>query len=269
MSTLDSPVLTTMPHRAVTPRPVTVWLFIRRSLLHSIRDIDALLMAIALPVLLMLLFVYVFGGAIEPGGNYVDYVVPGIILLCAGFGASSTSVGVAQDMTTGVIDRFRTMPIGSGAVITGHVVASLARNLTATAVVILVALLTGFRPTAGPLGWLAAIGLVSLWILAITWLFAALGLVARSVEAAANYGFVLLFLPYLSSAFVPTETMPTGLRWIADHQPITPLIESIRGLLLGTEIGSEPSWAIGWCLLIMVSARLWAGHLFRSRVGST
>ena len=168
-------------------------------------------------------------------------------------------------MTTGVIDRFRTMPIRSSAVITGHVVASLARNLVATAVVIVVALVVGFRPSAGPLGWLAAIVLVSLWILAITWLFAALGLVAGSVEAAGNYGFALLFLPYLSSAFVPTETMPAGLRWIADHQPITPLIESIRGLLLGTELGNEPSWAVGWCLLIMIAAMLWAGHLFRSR----
>lgn len=269
MSALDSSVLTTMPPRGAARRAVTTWLFIRRSLLHSVRDVDALIMAIALPVMLMLLFVYVFGGALEPGGSYVDYVVPGIILLCAGFGASSTAVGVAQDMTTGVIDRFRTMPIGSGAVITGHVVASLARNLVATTVVILVALLTGFRPTAGPLAWLAAIGLVSLWILAITWLFAALGLVARSVEAAGNYGFALLFLPYLSSAFVPTETMPAGLRWIADHQPITPLIESIRGLLLGTGMGSEPSWAIGWCLVIMVAARLWAGRLFRSRAGAS
>ena len=165
---------------------------------------------------------FVFGGAIEPGGGYVDYVVPGIILLCAGFGAAGTAVGVAEDMTTGIIDRFRTMPITSAAVITGHVVASLVRNLVATAVVIMVALVVGFRPSAGPVEWLAAIGLVALWILTITWLFAALGLVARSIEAAGNYGFALLFLPYLSSAFVPPTTLPSGLRWFAEHQPLTP-----------------------------------------------
>ena len=265
MSALATSVLTRMPSRSQPGRLTTAWLFVRRSVLHNIRDVDALIISIVLPVLLMLMFVYVFGGAIEPGGGYVDYVVPGIILLCAGYGGASTAVGVAQDMTTGVIDRFRTMPIRSSAVITGHVVASLARNLVATAVVIIVALLVGFRPSAGPLAWLAAIVLVSLWILAITWLFAALGLVAGSVEAAGNYGFALLFLPYLSSAFVPTETMPAGLRWISDHQPITPLIESIRGLLLGTELGSEPFWAVGWCLLIMIAAMLWAGYLFRSR----
>jgi len=261
-------VLAAMPARASVSVLTTARLFVRRSLLHSVRDVDALIISIVLPVMLMLMFVYVFGGAIEPGGRYVDYVVPGIILLCAGYGGASTAVGVAQDMTTGVIDRFRTMPIRSSAVITGHVVSSLARNLVATAVVIAAAVAVGFRPSAGPLGWLAAITLVALWILAITWLFAALGLVSRSVEAAGNYGFALLFLPYLSSAFVPTDTMPAGLTWIADHQPITPLIESIRGLLLGTELGSEPVWAVGWCLLIMIGARLWARHLFRVRAAT-
>lgn len=257
-----------MPHRQDPGRFTTARIFVGRSVLHSVRDIDALIMAIALPVMLMLLFVYVFGGAISPDGGYVDYVVPGIILLCAGFGAAGTAVSVARDMLEGVIDRFRTMPIASASVITGHVVASLARNLVATAVVIAVALLVGFRPNAGVAAWLAAIGLVSLWILAITWLFAALGLLARSVEAAGNYGFALLFLPYLSSAFVPTETMPAALRWIADHQPITPIIETIRGLLLGTPLNTEPAWAVGWCLLIIAGAALWAGQLFRSRAGS-
>ena len=195
-------------------------------------------------------------------------MVPGIILLCAGFGAAGTAVGVAEDMTSGIIDRFRTMPIASAAVITGHVVASLLRNLVATAVVIMVALVVGFRPSAGPLQWLGALGLVALWILTITWLFAALGLVARSTEAAGNYGFALLFLPYLSSAFVPLATLPAGLRWFAEHQPLTPVIESIRGLLLGAEVGSAPLWAIGWCLLIMIAARTWAGWLFRRRAGT-
>lgn len=246
----------------------TSLIFVGRSLRHTVRNVDALIMAIALPVILMLLFVFVFGGAIEPGGGYVDYVVPGIILLCAGFGAAGTAVGVAEDMTTGIIDRFRTMPIASASVITGHVVASLLRNLAATSVVIVVALVVGFRPSAGPLQWLAALGLVALWILTITWLFAALGLVARSTEAAGNYGFALLFLPYLSSAFVPLATLPAGLRWFAEHQPLTPVIESIRGLLLGAEVGHAPLWAIGWCLVIMIAARTWAGWLFRRRAGT-
>ena len=254
-----------MPARRDPGRLTTTTIFVRRSVLHSLREVDALIMAIAMPVMLMLLFVFVFGGALEPGGGYVDYVVPGIILLCAGFGASGTAISVAHDMTHGVIDRFRTMPIASGAVITGHVVASLVRNLVTTAVVIMVALLVGFRPTAGPLAWLAAITLIALWILAITWLFAALGVAAKNPEAADGYGFALMFLPYLSSAFVPTETMPAGLRWIADHQPITPIIETIRGLLLGTDYGNQPVWAVGWCLLIMVGAIVWTGWLFRRR----
>ena len=239
--------------------------FVGRSLRHSVRKVDALIMGIALPVILMLLFVYVFGGALDDTGQYVNYVVPGIILLCAGFGAAGTAVGVADDMTSGIIDRFRTMPINSAAVIGGHVVASLVRNLVATAVVIIAALVVGFRPHAGIVDWLAALGLVALWILAITWLFAALGVAAKDPEAADGYGFALLFLPYLSCAFVPTETMPAGLRWIADHQPITPIIETIRGLLLGTDYGNQPVWAVGWCLLIMVGAIVWTGWLFRRR----
>ena len=165
-------------------------------------------MAIMLPVMLMLLFTFVFGGAIDPSGGYVDYVVPGIILLCAGFGAASTAVYVAGDMKAGIIDRFRTMPLRASAVLTGHVVASLLRNLLATGVVIGVALLVGFRPTAGVWGWLGAIGIIALYILAITYLFAAIGLAAKSPEGASGYGFIILFVPYLSSAFVPVETMP-------------------------------------------------------------
>ncbi|BDV31691.1 ABC transporter permease [Microbacterium terricola] len=237
--------------------------FIGRSLRHSLRDGESLLMAIMLPVILMLLFTFVFGGALDPSGGYVDYVVPGIILLCAGFGASSTAVYVANDMKTGIIDRFRTMPLRAGAVLTGHVVASLLRNLLATGVVIGVALLVGFRPTADAAGWIAAIGLVALYILAITYLFAAIGLAAGSPEAASGYGFILLFLPYLSSAFVPVETLPSWLQWIAEHQPVTPIIETLRGLLMGTPMGTAPWWALGWCALILAVAVGWGAWLFR------
>jgi ABC-2 type transport system permease protein len=152
-------------------------------------------------------------------------------------------------------------------VVTGHVVASLARNLLATAVVIGVALLVGFRPSADALEWLAAIGVISLFILTITWLFAAIGLVAGSPSAASGYGFILLFLPYLSSAFVPTSSMPSWLQGVAEHQPITPVIETIRGLLTGTPIHDSAWWAVGWCALILLLAILWSIVSFNRRAG--
>ncbi|MGR0220306.1 ABC transporter permease [Agromyces sp. ZXT2-6] len=241
--------------------------FIRRSITHSLRDAEALLMAVILPTMLMLLFTYVFGGALDPSGGYVDYVVPGIILLCAGFGASSTALYVARDMTTGIIDRFRTMPLRAGAVLTGHVVASLLRNLFATGIVIAVAVLVGFRPSAEPLEWVAALAMVALYILAITTLFAAIGLAASSPDAASAYGFVLLFLPYLSSAFVPVDTLPVWLAWFAEHQPITPVIETIRSLLTGTPMGDSAWWAVGWCVLLVAVAAGWGAWLFRRRSG--
>lgn len=241
--------------------------FISRSFIHSVRDVEALLMAVVLPVMLMLMFTFIFGNAIDPSGGYVDYVVPGIILLCAGFGAASTAVSVSRDMTTGIIDRFRTMPLRSGAVLTGHVVASLARNLLATGVVIAVALLVGFRPGASLLDWLGVFGIVALWILAITYLFAAIGLAASSPEAATGYGFILLFLPYVSSAFVPVETMPDWLQGIAENQPITPVIETIRALLMDTPMGDSAWLAVGWCLAIIAVSVAWGAWLFRRKAG--
>jgi ABC-2 type transport system permease protein len=249
------------------PVVTSTLVFIGRSIRHTLRNVEVLSMAILLPIMLMLLFTYVFGGAIDPGGDYVNYVVPGIILLCAGFGSASTAVDVADDMSNGIIDRFRTMPLRSDGVIVGHVVASLLRNLFATGVVIGVALLVGFRPSANAIEWLAALGLIALFILAITWLYASIGLAARSAAAASGYGFVLLFLPYLSSAFVPTDTMPGWLQWVADNQPITPIIETIRGLLMGTPIGDHAWWGVGWCLLILVGSALWGAWLFRRRAG--
>ena len=242
-------------------------IFVGRSLRHSLRDGESLLMAIMLPVMLMLMFTWVFGGAIDPSGAYVDYVVPGIILTCAGFGASSTAVYVANDMRTGIIDRFRTMPLRAGAVLTGHVVASLIRNLVATAIVIGVGVLVGFRPTADFGEWVATGALIALYILAITYLFAAIGLAAGSPEGANGYGFILLFLPYLSSAFVPVPSMPEWLQPIAEYQPVTPIIETIRALLMGTPVDSEPLWAIVWCLAILVVAVMWGAWLFRRKAG--
>ncbi|WP_349863246.1 ABC transporter permease [Leifsonia sp. WHRI 6310E] len=256
--------MTALAPTRTTVSPLTsTAVFIGRSVRHSLRNVEA----IVLPVMLMLLFTFVFGGALDTGGGYVDYVVPGIVLLCAGFGASSTAVDIAQDMSDGIVDRFRTMPLRSRGVVTGHVVASLARNLVATGVVIAVALLVGFRPTANALEWGAALAIVALFILAITWLYAGIGIAAKNPTAASGYGFALLFLPYLSSAFVPTDTMPQWLQWIAQNQPITPIIETIRAFLFGDDPGSELWWALGWCALIIAGAYVWAAWLFRRKAG--
>lgn len=238
---------------------------IGRGLRHLPRNLESLLMAVILPVMLMLLFVYVFGGAINTGTEYVNYVVPGIILLCASFGASMTAVSVANDMATGVIDRFRTMPIHSSAVLTGHVAASLVRNAFSTALVFGVAYLAGFRPVATPLEWLGTIGVLALFVLAISWVSVCLGLLARSTDAASGYTFMFAFLPYVSSAFVPPETMPAVLRGVAQHQPVTPVIEAARGLLTGTPIGNSVWLSLAWFGGLLVLSYVVAGVLFRRR----
>ena len=195
---------------------------VTRCVRRSLRDPEAFFTALMLPVVLMLLFVYVFGGAFDGSGAYVDYVVPGLIVLCAGFGAGTTAVAVATDMSNGIVDRFRSMPISGSLVLVGHVVASLARNLVATALVIGVGLAVGWRPTAGPAGWVAAAAMIVFFVLALSWLAAAVGLLAGSVEAANSFTFVLMFLPYVSTAFVPAQTLPSWMRGFAEHQPFTP-----------------------------------------------
>jgi ABC-2 type transport system permease protein len=229
------------------------------------RNLDALLTSLLLPIMLMLLFVYLFGGAINTGTRYVTYVVPGVLLLCAGFGASTTAVSVSQDMSGGIIDRFRSMDVGGAAVLAGHVAASVARNTASTVLVLGVAFLIGFRPNAGPLDWLAAAGVLLGFILAISWLAAAVGLLAKSPEAAGGFTFLVMFLPYPSSAFVPIHTMPTWLHGFASNQPATPVIETIRGLLLGTPVGTSAWLALAWCGAILVASVALSGVLFRRR----
>ncbi|MFS8098734.1 ABC transporter permease [Lentzea alba] len=232
-----------------------------RSIRLSRRNLDLVIMAILLPVLMMLLFVYVFGGAIGDVESYVDYVVPGIVVLCTGYGATSTAMSVADDMKKGVVDRFRSMPISSFAVLTGHVTASVARNAVATFAVVLVALLMGFRPSASVGGWVLAMGLLLIYVLALSWLAAGFGVIARTVESASLLGFFMLFLPYLSSAFVPVATMPAVLRVISEHQPITPVIETVRALLNGQPATS--GWlALAWSGGLLVVAFGWATWLF-------
>jgi ABC-2 type transport system permease protein len=228
----------------------------------SARTVDALILSLALPVILMLLFVYLFGGAINTGGQYLNYVVPGVIVLCVGFGAGQTAVSVAQDMRAGIIDRFRSMDIGGPAILFGHVAASLLRNSVATVMVIAVAVAIGFRPQATVVEWLATAGILVVFMAAISWLAAALGLLAREPEAAAGFTFFVSFLPYLSSAFVPVDTMPSWLQGVASHQPITPIVESVRGLLLGGPVGTHGGPALAWCAGILAvsvasSALLW------------
>jgi ABC-2 type transport system permease protein len=224
--------------------------------------------AVLLPVMLMLLFVYVFGGALSADGDYVDYVVPGLILLCAGFGSASTAVAVNDDMTGGVIDRFRSLPIAAPAVLAGHVAASLLRNVASTLVVLAVALMVGFSPRGDALAWLGVLGLLLAFMCAISWLAACFGLLARSAEAANAFSFAVMFLPYLSSAFVPPETMPAGLRWVAEQQPITPLVETLRALMMGTPIGSDWITALAWCAGLTALGVGCAAALFRRRAAA-
>jgi ABC-2 type transport system permease protein len=240
-------------------------IMIGRSLMHTRRALDTLLIGVLLPVFMLLLFVYVFGGAIAPDGRYLTYVVPGIVLLCAGYGAAGAGIPVANDMTTGAIDRFRSLPILRSAVLIGHVSASLIRNLFSTLLVLVVAFAIGFRPTAGSLDWLLALGVLTLFILAMSWVAVCFGLLASSVESASAFSFVILFLPYLSSAFVPVETMPRVLRGFAEHQPLTPVIETLRGLMIGTPVVGSAWTAVAWFGVILVVAYASATYLFNRR----
>jgi ABC-2 type transport system permease protein len=234
----------------------------------SRRNLETLMMSILLPLLMMTLFVYIFGGAINTGTEYINYVVPGTILLCTGYGAASTAMAVADDMRNGMIDRLRSMPIHNFALLTGHVTASIARNAVSTTIVIAAAVAMGFRPNATFVDWLLVIGLLTLYVLALSWLAAGLGVVARSVESASALSFFMLFVPYLSSAFVPTHTMPSFLRAISEHQPITPVIETARGLLTGTPVGDTGWIALGWAAGLLVASFSLATWLYGRKTRS-
>jgi ABC-2 type transport system permease protein len=263
----------TGPSRTILADTATdVSVMIGRCVRRSLRDPEAFFTALMLPVILMLMFVYVFGGAFaaEGGGRYAEYVVPGLIVLCAGFGAGTTAVAVATDMSSGIVDRFRSMPIASSSVLAGHIAASLARNLLATALVIGVALAVGWHPSASPAHWLAAAGMIIAFILAISWLAAAAGLLVKSPEAANSVTFVIMFLPYLSTAFVPARTMTPVLRPIAANQPFTPVIETMRGLwtgrtATGASLGHEALLAVVYCAVILAASAASASYLFRRR----
>jgi ABC-2 type transport system permease protein len=243
---------------------------LRRQLKRMQRYPSLTVQLIAMPVVFLLLFVYVFGGTLGaglgvPGGGraeYVDYVAPGIILIAVVSASLGTAISVAMDMTEGIIARFRTMAIARTSVLTGHVLGSMIQMAICAAAVVGVALLVGFRPTAGPLGWLGAIGVLAALGFALTWLSVALGLVSPTVETASNLPQPLVFLPFLGSGFVPTDSMPAALRWFAEYQPFTPIIESIRGLLFSTPIGNSGVVALAWCAGIALVGYLWAKKLY-------
>lgn len=241
------------------------WVLIQRSLKHITKNPDQLLGLTIQPIMFMLLFRYVFGGAIDIGGTtYVNFLVAGILIQMAAFGALTTSLSVATDVRKGIVDRFKSLPIVSFSVVTGHVVGDLFRNTISATVMIAVAFLVGFRPSASFTEWLMIVGILLLFTFAMSWIAAIMGLLAKSVEAVQWMGFLLVFpLTFASAAFVPTETMPAGLRFFAENQPVTHVIEAIRALMVGTPIGMHGIMATIWCLAIILVAAPYAAALFR------
>ena len=242
---------------------------LRRNLRHMRRYPSLTLMLVGLPIILLLLFVYVFGtlgaglGGVSGGrAAYANYVAPGIILLTVAAAAQGTAISVAMDMTEGIIARFRTMAIARASVLTGHVLGSLIQTMLSLAGVVAVAVGVGFRPTAGPLVWLAAAGVLAMTAFALIWLSVALGLAAKSVETASNSPMFLMLLPFLGSGFVPTQSMPTGLRWFAQYQPFTPITETVRHLLLGGPVARDAIASAAWCAGIALFGYLWAKRLY-------
>jgi len=242
-----------------------------RELRHTVRYPLMLIASIVSPVVFLLLFVYVLGGPIgggigaaAHGAPYVDFLVPGILMMTVAAGTSTTSINVCTDMTGGIIDRFRTMAVSRGAVLSGHVGANVARTLLTTAAVTAMALLVGFRPEATAAGWLGVAGIVLAFSVALAWLSVAFGLVAKTVAGANSATLPLQFLlPFLSSAFVPAAAMPAGIRWFAEHQPFTAVVESLRALLAGRPAGTTGYVALAWCAAMALAGYLWARAAFR------
>ncbi|MGW2469486.1 ABC transporter permease [Streptomyces bauhiniae] len=241
---------------------------LRRNVKHAVRYPAVSLGSSMLPILMLLLFVYAFGGAIGGGiggrDAYLEYLVPGVVVMGVAAGAMSTSIAVCSDMTEGIINRFRTMNITRSSFMTGHVIGSVLQTMVSLVLVIGVALALGFRPDASPLEWLAAAGFLAAIAFAVTWLSVALGLISKTVESASNKPLLVQFLPFLGSAFVPAQSMSPGLRWFAEHQPFTPMIETLRGLLTGSAIGDDGWISLAWCAGIALVGYLWSRSLFNS-----
>jgi ABC-2 type transport system permease protein len=241
-------------------------IMLRRNFKHTTRNPVTVFNAVLFPVVMMLMFVYVFGGDFKVPGKYVDYAVPGLIVMAISYGLGATATAVNDDMTKGIINRFKAMDVSRGAVLTGHAVATTLRSLIANAVIIGVGFAMGFRSQAGLLDWLGAIGIMLLLAFGASWLTVALGLAAKTVESAGLATVPLIMLPFLSSAFVPADTMVAGVRQFAEYQPFTPIIETLRGLLAGTSPSTgHVIAALAWCIGFALVGYLWSVNTFKKR----
>jgi ABC-2 type transport system permease protein len=241
-------------------------IMLRRNFKHTLRNPVTVFNAVLLPVVIMLMFVYMLGNAFSVGVKYIDYATPGMILLAVSYGLGATATEVNDDMTKGIINRFRVMDVSRGAVMTGHVVVTMLRSLISIAAIIGVAFALGFRPSAGSLDWLAVIGIIVAACFATSWLTVAVGLAAKTPQSAGLAIVPLILLPFFSSAIVPAATMGAGVRQFAEYQPFTPIIESLRGLLAGTPSTGYAIAALAWCAGIGVVGYVWALTTFRKRV---
>jgi len=235
-----------------------------RSMRHISRSFDTIITVTITPIVMMLLFVYVFGGAIQTGAaQYVNYLLPGILLISIASNVGYTAYRIFLDLQRGIFDRFRSMPIARSAALWGHVITSLVSNAISICVIVLVAVLIGFRSSAGIAAWLAVAGILTLFTLALTWVAAIAGLTAKSIEGAYAFSYPLIFLPFISSAFVPTESMPKVVRAFAEHQPVTSIVDAIRSLLTRQPVGADIWVALAWCLGILLVAFLFAMRAYR------
>jgi ABC-2 type transport system permease protein len=240
-----------------------------RSLRHITRSLDTIITTTIMPIGFMLLFVYVFGGAIKSGsGPYVNYLLPGILIITIASGISYTAYRLFLDMQSGIFERLQSMPIARSSVLWAHVLTSLVANMISLAVVVLVALLMGFRAGAGVLAWLEIAGILILFTLALTWIAVIPGLTAKSIDGASAFSYPLIFLPFISSAFVPTATMPGPVRAFAENQPVTSIVNGIRDLFTQQPVGTEIWIALAWCVGILIVAYVFAMATYRRRISS-
>ena len=240
-----------------------------RSMRHIFRSADTIITTAITPIALMLLFVFVFGGALSPStgsGNYVNYLLPGILLIAVGSGIAYTAFRLFTDLQSGIFERFHSMPIARSSVLWAHVLTSLVANGITLAIIFAVGFAMGFRTGASPLAWLAVIGILLLFTLALTWLAIIAGLSAKTIDGATAFSYPLIFLPFISSAFVPTETMPGPVRWFAENQPVTSIVNTIQALFAGEPVGAEIGVALAWCLGILVVGYVVAIIAYRKKV---
>jgi ABC-2 type transport system permease protein len=238
-----------------------------RSLRHITRSVDTIITTTIMPIAFLLLFVFVFGGAIDSGSDsYVTYLLPGILVITIASGVSYTAYRLFGDMQGGIFERFQSLPIARSSVLWAHVLTSLVANVTSLVVVVIVAFVMGFRSDAGLLAWLGVAGILLLLTLALTWIAVIPGLTAKTVDGASAFAYPLIFLPFISSAFVPTETMPGPVRAFAENQPVTSIVNAIRDLLTGQPVGTDIWFALAWCVGILVVAYLVAMAVYRRRI---